>query len=71
MKRRHVQSSALQSVGYDPEKKILELEFKNSGGVWQYYRLPSAVYHKFIHAESLGSYFVTKIKGRYREQKMD
>jgi len=71
MKRRHVESSALQSVGYDPEKKILELEFKNSGGVWQYYRLPSAVYNKFIHAESLGSYFVTKIKGRYREQKMD
>jgi hypothetical protein len=71
MKRRPVESSALQSVGYDPEKKILELEFKNSGGVWQYYRLPSPVYDKFIHAESLGSYFVTKIKGRYREQKMD
>jgi hypothetical protein len=61
----------LQSVGYDPEKKILELEFKSNGGVWQYYRLPSAVYNKFIHAESLGNYFVTKIKGRYREQKMD
>jgi hypothetical protein len=71
MKRRHVESSALQSVGYDPEKKILELEFRSNGGVWQYYRLPLTVYDKFIHAESLGSYFVTKIKGKYREQKMD
>jgi hypothetical protein len=71
MKRHHVQSSALQSVGYDPEEKILELEFRDSGGVWQYFKLPAAVYNRFIHASSLGHYFVTKIKGKYREMKVD
>jgi KTSC domain len=70
MKRQHVQSSALQSVGYDPENKILELEFSDSGGVWQYFKLPAEVYNKFIHAPSLGNYFVTKIKGKYREMKV-
>lgn len=70
MKRQHVQSSALESIGYDPEKKILELEFRGNGGVWQYFRLPTAVYNKFIHADSLGNYFVTKIKGKYREMKV-
>lgn len=70
MKRQHVQSSALESVGYDPEKKILELEFRDNGDVWQYFRLSAAVYNKFIHAESLGNYFVTKIKGKYREMKV-
>jgi hypothetical protein len=70
MERHQVQSSALQSVGYDPENKILELEFRDSGGVWQYFKLPRAVYNKFIHAPSLGNYFVTKIKGKYREMKM-
>ena len=70
MKRQPVQSSALQSVGYDPEKKILELEFRDSGGVWQYFKLPPGVYNKFIHAESLGNYFVTKIKGQYKEMKV-
>ena len=70
MKRQHVQSSALESVGYDPEKKILELEFRDNGDVWQYFRLPASVYNKFIHADSLGNYFVTKIKGKYREMKV-
>ncbi|MDB5143886.1 MAG: hypothetical protein JWQ66_2599 [Mucilaginibacter sp.] len=70
MKRQQVQSSALQSVGYDPENKILELEFRHSGGVWQYFKLSSKIYNKFIHAPSLGNYFVTKIKGKYREMKV-
>lgn len=70
MKRHHVQSSALESIGYDPENKILELEFRDSGGVWQYFKLPISVYKKFIKAESLGNYFVTRIKGKYHEMKV-
>jgi hypothetical protein len=70
MKRQQVQSSALQSVGYDPKNKVLELEFRDSGGVWQYFKLPSTVYNKFIHAPSLGNYFVSKIKDKYREMKV-
>jgi len=71
MKRHYVQSSALQSVGYDPVRKILELEFRDNGGVWQYFKIPASVYNKFIHAESPGNYFVTKIKGKYREEKVE
>ncbi|HXB10798.1 MAG TPA: KTSC domain-containing protein [Bacteroidia bacterium] len=70
MKRHHVQSTALQSVGYDPDNKILELEFRENGGVWQYFKLPLSVYRRFINSESLGNYFVTKIKGKYREMKV-
>jgi hypothetical protein len=71
MKRVRVKSSALQSVGYDPEKKILELEFRDNGAVWQYSRLPRSVYNKFIHAKSLGNYFVMKIKGKYPEEQVE
>jgi len=70
MKRHHVQSTALQSVGYDPDNKILELEFGENGGVWQYFEMPKSVYRRFINSESLGNYFVTKIKGKYREVKV-
>jgi KTSC domain len=70
MKRHHVQSSALQSVGYDADSKILELEFRDNGGVWQYFKLPLSIYKRFINSESLGNYFVTRIKGRYREMKI-
>jgi hypothetical protein len=71
MKRHHVRSSALQSVGYDPERKMLELEFRDNGGVWQYFDLPVPVYNKFIQADSLGNFFVTRIKGKYREEKVE
>ena len=71
MKRHHVRSSALQSVGYDPDRKILELEFKDNGDVWQYFKLPASVYNKFIHADSLGNFFVKRIKGKYPEEKVE
>ena len=66
MDRHHVESSALQSVGYDPEKRILELKFREDG-VWQYFSFPPSAYKKFKRATSLGHYFVTKIKGKYPE----
>lgn len=71
MKRRHVESSALTSIGYDPKRKVLELEFRDNGAVWQYFELPPSVYNKFIHARSLGNYFVTKIKGKYPEEPVE
>ncbi|MDN5284163.1 MAG: hypothetical protein JWR38_437 [Mucilaginibacter sp.] len=67
MQRRMVESSALNSLGYDPTTKVLELEFRDNGGVWQYFGFPSAAYEKFIQSESLGHFFTTKIKGKYPE----
>lgn len=71
MRRRAVQSSALQSIGYDAEKHILELEFKDNGGVWQYFNFKPAAYKKFVNSESLGHFFVTRIKGKYPEEKVE
>lgn len=70
MQRRTVQSSALSSVGYDADARILELEFRENGGVWQYFGFPLATYKKFITAESLGNFFATRIKGKYPELKV-
>ncbi|GGB25357.1 MULTISPECIES: KTSC domain-containing protein [Mucilaginibacter] len=70
MQRRTVQSSALSSVGYDPDARILELEFRENGGVWQYFGFPLSAYNKFIGSDSLGHFFVTRIKGKYPELKV-
>jgi hypothetical protein len=70
MQRNAVQSSALNSAGYDPSSKILELEFRNSGGVWQYFGVSNASFKKFMNAESLGNFFVTRIKGKYPEKRV-
>ncbi|WP_374951266.1 KTSC domain-containing protein [Mucilaginibacter sp.] len=70
MHRHEVKSSALQSVGYDPNSKILELEFKDNGGVWQYFGVGKAIFKRFMTSDSLGRFFVTKVKGKYPELKI-
>ncbi|OOQ58208.1 KTSC domain-containing protein [Mucilaginibacter pedocola] len=70
MQRIPVQSSALQSIGYDAETLTLELEFKENSGVWQYFNFKPAVLKKFLRSVSLGNFFVTHIKGKYREERV-
>ncbi|MDN3582195.1 KTSC domain-containing protein [Mucilaginibacter flavus] len=67
MQRQAVTSSALHSAGYDAPNKILELEFSESGSVWQYFGFSRSSFKKFMSAESLGNFFTTRIKGKYPE----
>ncbi|TSD67796.1 KTSC domain-containing protein [Inquilinus sp. KBS0705] len=71
MHRQQVQSSALQSVGYDAATNTLELEFKEHSGVWQYLNVKPQTFRRFIKSDSLGRFFVTKIKGKYPEFKIE
>ncbi len=56
LKLETVESSMIHAVGYDPEKRILEIVF-NSGRTYQYWNVPSDVYEGLMQAESKGSYF--------------
>jgi len=69
MQRHPVHSSVLQSVGYDPQSKILEVEFK-TGGTYDYFNLSPRVFKRFIGSESLGHFFTKRIKGKYIELKI-
>ncbi|MCK9399180.1 MAG: KTSC domain-containing protein [Bacteroidales bacterium] len=69
MKRESVSSSNLASVGYDADKKILEIEF-NHGGVYQYFDVPKEVYDELMNADSLGSYFYHNIRDDYKYIKL-
>ncbi len=70
MERHFVQSTALKSIGYDEITNTLELEFRDNGGVWQYLNFSPVMFHKFIKADSLGRFFVKKIKGHFKEKKV-
>jgi hypothetical protein len=59
--REQVSSSNLASVGYDPAAQILEIEF-HSGGVYQYFGVPTDIYQGLMAASSHGSYFDQFIK---------
>ncbi len=66
-----VSSSALRSVGYDQEQRVLEIEF-TSGEVYQYFDVPPEVYRGLMAAESHGRYFHQHMRNKsYRYQRMN
>ena len=69
MIRAKVKSSNIVSVGYDSEKKILEIEFAGQG-IYQYADVPSLTVAEFMRAESKGKYFYIKIKPNYDATKI-
>jgi len=69
MHRVLVSSSDIRSVGYDSDSKVLEIEF-HSGGVYQYYAVPQAVYGQLMSAASHGRYFHSHIKGAFAYERV-
>lgn len=67
--RQAVKSSNLRSVGYDFEKKTLEVEF-NNGTVYQYFLVPDNYYTGLMKAQSKGAYLNRYIKDAYRVAKV-
>lgn len=65
-----VDSSNIQSAGYDPDLKILQIRF-NGGGLFEYEDVPKKVFKKMIDAESVGKFFHTKIKPRYNFSRVE
>jgi hypothetical protein len=61
MTRIPVTSSVLASVGYDPLRWILELEF-HSGRVYEYYNISLGIYNGLLSAPSHGRYFCCHIR---------
>ncbi|MCL5028984.1 MAG: KTSC domain-containing protein [Bacteroidetes bacterium] len=69
MERQNVESSLAASVGYDPTTSTLEIEFKTTGAVWQYYDVPENVFNEMMNG-SIGKYFHANIKGQYSESQV-
>ena len=57
-------SAAIQSFDYDPEKKILRIEFAH-GGVYQYHDVPESIYKGLKETPSTGRYFNAQIRDKF------
>lgn len=71
MIRKTVTSSAIDSIGYDMDKRQLEVKFRENktgggGGVYKYFGVPPYVYYEFIYAASHGKYYHSHIKSNYQ-----
>jgi hypothetical protein len=69
MERAPVRSSNVYSVGYDPARRILEVEFQD-GSVYQYYGVPRDVYLDLVNAPSVGSFLARFIKDEYNYEQI-
>jgi lysyl-tRNA synthetase class 2 len=65
MHRLSVESSAIESVGYDAGSRMLEVEFEG-GGVYRYLGVPPRVFETLLRAESHGTYVNRRVKPYYR-----
>lgn len=64
MKHKPVKSSAIESVGYDPKNRRLEIKWK-SGSLSIHNDVPQHVVDNFLKASSIGAYWHSHIKGTY------
>jgi hypothetical protein len=64
MKREPVESSTIQSMGYESGSETLEIEF-TSGIVYQYLDVPAQIFQRLQAAASKGSYFNHEIRDSY------
>ncbi len=69
MKRAHVKCPLLESIGYDLQEEILEVQLKDEGKpVWRYRNIPMSVFRAMMWAASKGRYFLSKIDGKYPKE---
>jgi hypothetical protein len=64
MKLTAVNSSCINGYAYDPQKKVFEIQYKN-GQTYDYLRVPSSDFKRFIRASSKGEFINHRIK-KYR-----
>lgn len=65
-----VNSSMANALGYDNERKILQVEF-NSGSVYQYEGVDRDTWESLQTADSTGRFFNSEIKGSYQCHRVD
>jgi KTSC domain len=70
VRRQPVSSSSIHSVGYDPESRILEIEF-HSDGVYQYEDVGQDIYNALLAAPSKGQYFAERIRDHYAWRRIE
>jgi len=70
MKREPVESTAIKSIGYNEDKKLLEVEILETGRIYKYFDVPLEEYMDLLDAKSLGEYYNRVIKEKYEYKEL-
>lgn len=60
-----IDSSMIKAAAYDKNSKTLYLQFLNTGKVFAYEDVPEDVFQELLHADSVGRFVRSEIKGGY------
>lgn len=61
-----VSSSAISSIGYDPESETMEVTFVGVPGyTGTYHGVPENIFHDWLKAPSIGGYFHAMIRNNF------
>jgi predicted nuclease of predicted toxin-antitoxin system len=63
-------STTLAAIHYDPALEVLEVELQTTGEIYRYFGVPAAEYEGLLKEPSKTAYLNSRIKGRYRFQKV-
>jgi len=69
MERKRVNASNIRSVGYDPGKQLLEIEF-SGGSIVQYSGVSPEVHRRFLGAPSPGSFYQDQIDEHFPSKRV-
>jgi tRNA-binding EMAP/Myf-like protein len=64
VERTAVESSHIASIGYDPETKVMQVEFR-TGKVFDYIDVPAETHANVMQAESKGRAFKRVLAGGF------
>ena len=65
-----VESSNIEAVKYEPERKTMTVRF-NSGGVYEYDNVPKHKHTQMMGAKSKGKFLNQHVKGQHDFSKVD
>lgn len=64
MQREPIDSEVIASIGYDAAWHVLEIEYRHTDEIYEYFDVPVEEYTAFRNAESKGAYLNTVFKPR-------
>lgn len=70
MDMQNVESSNVESVGYDPDTQELHVRYKN-GSLYKYEGVPPEAHEELMAADSVGTHLAANIKGTFEHTQLE
>jgi hypothetical protein len=69
MEMQRIHSESIRAVGYNPENRILLIEFNNNG-LYKYFDVPDSIYTGLMGARSKGAYVNRYVRDHFSHKKI-